>query len=72
MGWAGNVARMGKIRNAYKILVRKPDEKRPLDIKIFTNEKFSKLFACSHSSVKRYDIKCWRGVRELLVETPRS
>jgi hypothetical protein len=30
MRWAGHVARMGKKRNAYMILVGKPDGKRPL------------------------------------------
>jgi hypothetical protein len=30
MRWAGNVAHMGKIRNAYKILVGKPEGKRAL------------------------------------------
>jgi hypothetical protein len=29
MRWAGHVARMGKKRNAYKILVGKPEGKRP-------------------------------------------
>jgi hypothetical protein len=28
--WAGHVARMGETRNAYRILVGKPEEKRPL------------------------------------------
>jgi hypothetical protein len=28
--WAGNVARMGPKRNAYRILVGKPEGKRPL------------------------------------------
>jgi hypothetical protein len=28
--WAGHVARMGEKRNAYRILVGKPDRKRPL------------------------------------------
>jgi hypothetical protein len=28
--WAGNVARMGEKKNAYKILVGKPEGKRPL------------------------------------------
>jgi hypothetical protein len=28
--WAGHVARMGEKRNAYRILVGKPEEKRPL------------------------------------------
>jgi hypothetical protein len=28
--WAGNVARVGEKRNAYRILVGKPEEKRPL------------------------------------------
>jgi hypothetical protein len=30
MRWAGNVARMGEKRNAYRILVVKPVGKRPL------------------------------------------
>jgi hypothetical protein len=30
MRWAGHVARMGEKRNAYRILVGKPEEKRPL------------------------------------------
>jgi len=30
MRWAGHVARMGEMRNAYKILVGKPEGKRPL------------------------------------------
>jgi hypothetical protein len=31
MRWAGHVARMGEKRNAYRILVRKPEGKRPLE-----------------------------------------
>jgi hypothetical protein len=30
MRWAGNVARMGKKRNVYRLLVGKPEGKRPL------------------------------------------
>jgi hypothetical protein len=30
MRWTGHVARMGETRNAYRILVGKPEEKRPL------------------------------------------
>jgi hypothetical protein len=30
MRWAGHVARMGEKRNAYRILVGKPEEKIPL------------------------------------------
>jgi hypothetical protein len=30
MRWAGNVARMGKGGNVYRVLVRKPEGKRPL------------------------------------------
>jgi hypothetical protein len=30
MRWAGHVARIGEKRNAYRLLVRKPEEKRPL------------------------------------------
>jgi hypothetical protein len=31
MRWAGHVARMGETRNAYRILVGKPEGKRPLE-----------------------------------------
>jgi hypothetical protein len=31
MKWARHIARMGKKRNAYKILVGKPEGKRPLE-----------------------------------------
>jgi hypothetical protein len=31
MRWAGHVARMGVRRNAYRILVRKPEGKRPME-----------------------------------------
>jgi hypothetical protein len=30
MIWAGHVARLGEMRNAYKVLVGKPERKRPL------------------------------------------
>jgi len=30
MRWVGNVAHMGEMRNAYKIMVGKPEGKRPL------------------------------------------
>jgi hypothetical protein len=30
MRWAGHVARMGERRNAYRLLVRKPEGRRPL------------------------------------------
>ena len=30
MGWAGHVARKEQSRNAYRVLVGKPEEKRPL------------------------------------------
>jgi hypothetical protein len=30
MGWAGHVALMGEERKVYKVLVRKPEGKRPL------------------------------------------
>jgi hypothetical protein len=30
MRWAGRVARMGERRGVYKVLVRKPEGKRPL------------------------------------------
>jgi hypothetical protein len=30
MGWAGHVARMGERRNAYRLLVEKSEERKPL------------------------------------------
>jgi hypothetical protein len=30
MGWTGHVARMGEKRNVYRLLVEKPEGKRPL------------------------------------------
>jgi hypothetical protein len=30
MRWVGHVARMGEMRGAYRVLVRKPEGKRPL------------------------------------------
>jgi hypothetical protein len=30
MRWAGHIARMGEKRNAYRILVGRPERKRPL------------------------------------------
>jgi hypothetical protein len=30
MRWVGHVARMGEVRNAYRVLVGKPEQKRPL------------------------------------------
>ena len=32
MRWAGNVARMGEKRDAYRVLVERPEENRPLGI----------------------------------------
>jgi hypothetical protein len=32
MRWAGHVARMGELKNGYRILVGKPEGKRPLGI----------------------------------------
>jgi hypothetical protein len=29
MKWAGHVAHMGDVRNAYEVLIRKPESKRP-------------------------------------------
>jgi hypothetical protein len=30
MRWAGHVARMGEVRGVYRVLVGKPEEKRPI------------------------------------------
>jgi hypothetical protein len=36
MRWAGHAARMGQKRNAYRILVGKPEGKSPLGISIIS------------------------------------
>jgi hypothetical protein len=73
MRWAEHVARTGEKRNAYKILVRKPEGKRPLgkprrllvdNIKMDLRETglggmdFNDL-AQEHSNEPSGSIKCW-------------
>jgi hypothetical protein len=43
MRWAGHVARMGEERKVYKVLVGKPEGKRPLGIKRHNRENGIKM-----------------------------
>jgi hypothetical protein len=70
MRWAGYVARMGDKRNAYRILVGKPEGKRPLrrprrrwvdNIKMDLAQDRDKWRArvCEHGNEPPGSIKCW-------------
>jgi len=38
MRWEGRVARMGAMRNAYKMLIAKPEGRRPLEMDLSGSE----------------------------------
>jgi hypothetical protein len=52
MRWAGHVARIGENRNAYRLLVGKPEGKRPLGRPI-----------CRWVDNIRMDLERWDGVK---------
>jgi hypothetical protein len=54
MMWAGHVARMWEKRNAYRILVGKPEEKRPL-------RKPRRRWVDNSKIDLRYDGMIWTG-----------
>jgi hypothetical protein len=64
MGWAEHIARMREKRNAYRILVSKPGEKRPLGIprSRWVNYKYIKIDL-------RYDRMVWIGLIWLRIGT---
>jgi hypothetical protein len=57
MRWAGHVARMGEKRNAYRILVGKPEGTRPIGIPILK------------WILERYDGMGWIGLMWLRIGT---
>jgi hypothetical protein len=68
MRWAGHVARMGETRNAYRILVGKPEGKRILgrprrrwvdNIKIDLREIGRVEGSCEHGHEPSGSLKCW-------------
>jgi hypothetical protein len=61
MRWAGHVARMGETRNGYRILVGKPEGKRPLGTsrrRWMDNIKID-YRGCEHGNEPSVFIKCW-------------
>jgi hypothetical protein len=74
MRWAGNVARMGKKRNAFKIWVGKPEGKRPLGrprYRLVDNIKMD-LTEIAWDSMDWIDLAQDRDQRRALVNTVMS
>jgi hypothetical protein len=69
MRWTGHVARMGENRTAYRVLVRKPEGKKPLgrprrgredNIKMDLREiRWDGMDSCEHGNEPSGSIKCW-------------
>jgi hypothetical protein len=55
MRWAGHVARMGEKRNAYKLLVGKPERKRPLG-------RPRRESSCEFGIEPSGSMKCWKTI----------
>jgi hypothetical protein len=60
MRWAGHVARIGEKRNAYRLLVGKPEGKRPLG-------RPSRRWADSIRILERWDGGMWTGLVRLRI-----
>jgi hypothetical protein len=58
--WEGCVACTGKMRNEYKILVRKPEGKRPFERHRYTL-KYNKM------DLKNYSVRMWCGFNWLTI-----
>jgi hypothetical protein len=64
MRWAGHVARMGETRNVYRILLGKPEGKRPLGrprCRLVDNIKMD-LRELEWGGVDLNDLRIWIGV----------
>jgi hypothetical protein len=64
MRWAGHVARMGKKRNAYRLLVGKPEGRRPLGTprRRWVNNIKMDLREMGWDSVDWVDLAQWRAL----------
>jgi hypothetical protein len=67
MRWEENVARMGEMRNTYKILVGKPVRKRPLVRRIRTNIRMDHREMRGGVGGCDIHVKCLRKPRKTLV-----
>jgi hypothetical protein len=65
MRWSGYVARMREKRNAYRILVRKPEGKRPL-------VRPRRKWVDSIKMDLRYDAMVWIGLKWFRIGTSRG
>jgi hypothetical protein len=82
MGWAEHVARMGEGRNMYRILVGKPEGKRPLErprrrwedgIKMYLREIGCRGVKWIHLAQDRDRLRAFvNAVMNLRVQAPRS
>jgi hypothetical protein len=63
MRWAGHVARMGEKRNAYRLLVGKPEGKRPL------GKPTRRWVDNIGMDPERWDGVMWTGLGWLRIET---
>jgi hypothetical protein len=63
MRWAGHVTRMGEKRNAYRILVGKPEGKKPL------GRSRRRWVDNNNGSLERWDGMVWIGLMWLRIGT---
>jgi hypothetical protein len=63
MRWAGHVARMGENRNAYRLLVGKPEGKRPL------GRPGRRWWIILRGILERWDGVMWTGLVRLRIGT---
>jgi len=60
MSWAGHVVRIGVMRNAYRVLVRKPEGKRP-DRSCRLDERILK-FISNKQDLRAWTELIWLGI----------
>jgi len=73
IGWAGNVACIGEMRNAYTILIGRPEGKRPLGERTYRWEDNItmvkvKLFLCCNSAPCHERVLGSRGIAPSILD----
>jgi hypothetical protein len=61
MRWAGHVVRIGVRRNAYRVLVRKPDGKRP-DRSCRLDERITMKLISNKQDLRSWTELIWLGI----------
>jgi len=61
MRWVGHVARMGMMRNAYRVLVRKPEGKR-LDRSCRLDERIILKFILNKQDIRAWTELIWLAI----------